>query len=293
MTLRYLGAGGFSAGGQKVIGMADGSAVDDAATWGQVQTYVRGIVKYLAVRAKATTNLTLSGAQTVDGVPLIAGDRVLADAQTTTSQDGIYVVAAGAWTRATDFAAGTNVSGYAVTVTEGTANGDKLFVESADPAVVGTDDLTFTVLGGGGTTYTADGNGLELSSTVFSLELDGTSLSKSSSGLRIGSAAAAAGLTESGGLLSVGAGTGITVNADDVAVDTGVIARWFSNAATHSAGLTVSLTHNLGRKSYHVSVCISATGEEVLADIVKGDNSVTVTFGASQSANTILLSVFG
>lgn len=292
MTQRYLGATSFDMGGTKVVNVADATNPADAATWGQVQTFVRGIQKYITVRAKATTNLTLSGAQTIDGVSAIAGDLVLADAQTTATEDGVYVVAAGAWSRAADLAAGSNASGIAVTVTEGTANGDKTFIQTADPAVTGTNGLTFTQLGGG-VTYTADGNGIELSGTTFALELDGNSLVKSASGLRIGATAAAAGLTESAGALSVGAGTGVTVNANDVAVDTGVVARWFTNSGTHSAGTTVTLTHNLGRRDYVVSTSIASTGEEVLADVVKGTNSVTVTFGASQGANTIRLVVVG
>jgi hypothetical protein len=290
MTQRYLGAGQ-DLGGQKITNLADGSSAADAATWGQVQAYIRGL-KYKWARARATTNLTLSGTQTVDGVALVAGDRVLADAQTTATQDGVYIVASGAWARADDFAVGFDAAGVAVTITEGTANGDKLYVQTAEPAIVGTDGLTFGPLGGG-ITYTADGNGIELSGTTFALELDGTTLAKSSAGLRVGSGAAGAGLTEASGVLAVGAGTGVTVAADTVSVDTGVVARWFSNGGTHSAGTTVSLTHNLGRKSYTVSVAIAATGEEVLADVVKGDNSVTVTFGASQSVNTILLTVVG
>lgn len=293
MTTRYLGAVGLDVGGQKVTNMADGSASNDAATWGQVQNFVRGIQKYVTARAKTTTNITLTGTQTVDGVALVAGNLALVDAQTTATEDGLYVVAAGAWTRASDMAVGVNASGYAVTVTEGTTNGDKTFIQTADPAVVGTNGLTFTQLGGGGATYTADGNGLELAGNQFSLELDGTTLAKSAAGVRIGSGAAGAGLVEASGVLAVGAGTGVTVAADAVAIDTGVVSRWFSNSGTHSAGTTVSLTHNLGRKSYHVSVAIASTGEEVLADVVKGDNAVTVTFGASQGANTILLSVVG
>ena len=293
MTTRYLGASGFDLGGQKVTNLADGSVNNDAATWGQVQSLIRGMQKFTSVRAKATTNLTLSGTQTVDGVALVAGDRVLVDLQTTATEDGIYVVAAGAWTRATDMATGANAGGYAVTVTEGTSNGDKMFMQTTDPAVVGTNGLTFIPLPGAGATYTADGNGIEVAGNQFSLELDGTTLSKSAAGLRIGSGAAGAGLVEANGVLAVGAGTGVTVAADSVAVDTGVVARWFSNAGTHSAGTTVSLTHNLGRKSYHVTVAIAATGEEVLADVTKGDNAVTVTFGASQGANTILLGVVG
>ena len=55
-----------------------------------------------SVKAASTANLTLSGAQTVDGIALIAGDRILVKDQTATEENGIYLVAAGAWTRATD-----------------------------------------------------------------------------------------------------------------------------------------------------------------------------------------------
>lgn len=292
MTQRYMGATAFDFGGVTLTNVADASNPSEAATWGQVQNFVRGIQKYITVRARATANTTLSGETTVDGVALSAGDLVLADLQTDPTEDGIYVVASGAWSRAADLAAGSDARGIAVTVIEGTSNGDKTFIQTADDAVVGTDALTFTQLGGG-ITYTADGNGLELSGTTFSLELDGNSLAKGASGLKIGSAAAGSGLTESGGVLAVGAGTGITVAADTVSVDTSVVARKFTNSGTHSAGTTVSLTHNLGHRDYVVSVSIASTGEEILADVVKSTNSVTVTFGASQGANTIRLVVVG
>ncbi|MCF8175647.1 MAG: hypothetical protein K9K30_10440 [Burkholderiaceae bacterium] len=53
------------------------------------------------VRAVATGNLTLSGLQTVDGVSLASGDRVLLTNQTTASQNGVYHASGGAWIRAT------------------------------------------------------------------------------------------------------------------------------------------------------------------------------------------------
>ena len=52
--------------------------------------------------AATTANITLSGPQTIDDLPVIAGDRVLVKDQTTTSQNGIYQVNAGAWTRTAD-----------------------------------------------------------------------------------------------------------------------------------------------------------------------------------------------
>lgn len=73
-----------------------------------------------------TANITLSGAQTIDGISAVAGNRVLVKDQSTASQNGIYVVAASTWSRATDF--DTNVNnevdlGASVWVAGGTVNG--------------------------------------------------------------------------------------------------------------------------------------------------------------------------
>ena len=80
-----------------------------------------------SVRAATTANITLSAAQTIDGIVLAVGDRVLVKDQTTTSQNGIYVVAAGAWTRALDADTASKIASALVAVDSGTANGGKLF----------------------------------------------------------------------------------------------------------------------------------------------------------------------
>lgn len=56
----------------------------------------------MSVRAATTANITLSGTQTIDGIAVVASNRVLVKNQTTASQNGIYSVASGAWTRTTD-----------------------------------------------------------------------------------------------------------------------------------------------------------------------------------------------
>lgn len=71
---------------------------------------------------------SLSGTFTLDGVALVAGDRVLLKDQTTASQNGIYVVAAGAWTRATDADAAAELAGGIVKVQSGTINGGTRWV---------------------------------------------------------------------------------------------------------------------------------------------------------------------
>ena len=80
-----------------------------------------------SVRAATTANITLSAAQTIDGIVLAVGDRVLVKDQTTTSQNGIYVVAAGAWTRALDADTASKIASALVAVDSGTVNGGKLF----------------------------------------------------------------------------------------------------------------------------------------------------------------------
>lgn len=74
------------------------------------------------VRAASLQNITLSGTQTIDGVALTVGDRVLVFRQTTATENGIYTVASGAWTRTTDFNTGalTLSGGVTVTVVDGT-----------------------------------------------------------------------------------------------------------------------------------------------------------------------------
>lgn len=69
------------------------------------------------VKVATTANIaSLSGLISVNGYTVVAGDRVLVKNQTTASQNGIYVAASGAWTRATDMAAGSNGDRKAVRI---------------------------------------------------------------------------------------------------------------------------------------------------------------------------------
>jgi len=106
-----------------------------------------------AVRAATTGNITLSGLLTIDGITLVAGDRVLVKAQSTGSQNGIYVAASGAWTRAEDADSNAEVTqGLWVCVTEGTQNaGTSWLLTTPDPITLGTTALTFVQISGAGT----------------------------------------------------------------------------------------------------------------------------------------------
>lgn len=122
-----------------------------------------------SVRAATTANITLSGPQTIDGVVLIAGNRVLVKDQTTGSENGIYVVAAGAWSRSTDADTSAKVTtGMSTFVEEGTLNVDAGFaLNTPNPIVLGTTSLNFAQNSGAGV-ITA-GAGLTKSGSVLSL----------------------------------------------------------------------------------------------------------------------------
>lgn len=102
-----------------------------------------------ACRVVAVSNITLSGAQTIDGVAVAAPDRVLVTGQSTPSQNGPYVVAAGAWTRATDFdAAPEMLPGIVISVYAGTIYQGTVWQFTTTGAItVGSTTLTFTQVG--------------------------------------------------------------------------------------------------------------------------------------------------
>lgn len=159
---------------QKITSLANGTAATDAATYGQLQDVLNGRQFKDAVRCATTANITLSGLQTIDGITVVAGDRVLVKDQTTTTQNGIYVAASGAWTRATDAdnaTVNTEVkTGMSVLISEGTTLADQQWSLTTNGSItIGTTGLTFAKTGAG-TTYT-QGTGIDITGSVISVDL--------------------------------------------------------------------------------------------------------------------------
>ncbi len=154
------------------------------------KTYVDNAVQGLDVkgscRVATSGNITLSGTQTIDGVAVVADDRVLVKSQTDASENGIYVVASGSWSRASDAdnsPAGEVTSGLFSFVEEGTANGNNGYVlVTADPITLGTTNLSFEQFSGAGQVIagsgiTVSGNNIAVSSGTLADIADLTTLS--------------------------------------------------------------------------------------------------------------------
>lgn len=158
---------------QKITNLATPTADTDAVTKAYADALKNGLDVKQSVRASTTANITLSGTQTIDGVVLVAGDRVLVKNQTTGSQNGIYVVAAGAWSRSTDADVDSEVNaGMFAFVEEGDANADTGWVMTTNsPTTLGTTSLTFAQFSGAGSlsvdaTLTKTGTTIGLTSGI-------------------------------------------------------------------------------------------------------------------------------
>tara|TARA_R100001594_G_scaffold134727_1_gene176022 strand:- start:21 stop:2042 length:2022 start_codon:yes stop_codon:yes gene_type:complete len=145
-------ANSVSISGGSITGLGAPSSGSDAATKTYVDDLVAGLKTRIICRAATTANVTLSSdlqnGDTLDGITLATGDRVLVKDQSTGSQNGIYtVVASGTASRDTDFDAIGELAGQLVIIQEGSVNAEKMFLCTTDSdASLGSDTITFTVV---------------------------------------------------------------------------------------------------------------------------------------------------
>ena len=200
-------AAAVSLNSQKITSLATPTATTDAATKGYVDSVSQGLDVKDSVKVATTTNITLSGTQTIDGVAVSADERVLVKDQSTSSQNGLYLCKASTWERTTDLAAGANAAGMFTFVEQGTVNADNGFVctSNTGSAVVGTNNLVFAQFSGAGSVTAGDG--LDKSGNTMSVDL------KANGGLVIESTEVAVDLAASSitGTLAISdGGTGAT-----------------------------------------------------------------------------------
>lgn len=199
----------------RIMSLTDPSSDQDAATKAYVDSVASGLDVKESVRAASTANGTLASAfangETLDGITLATGDRILLKHQSTASENGVYTVnASGAPTRATDYDSTAEVTTGAFTfVEEGTVNQSTGWTLTTTGTItLGSTSLSYTQFSGAG--LITPGDGLDKSGNTLSVDL------KSNGGIVIESTEMAIDLAASNmtGTLAIGdGGTGATTAA--------------------------------------------------------------------------------
>lgn|GEM_PF-1527705 len=250
---------------------ADPTLALQAATKQYVDAYKQGLDFKESVRVATTANITLSGIQTIDGVTLVAGDRVLVKDQTTGSQNGIYVVASGSWTRATDADTSAKVTAGMFTFVEsGTVNDNNGFVLTTNnPITFGTTALVFTQFSGAGQIIT--GVGLTKSgNTISVIPATTTTLG----GIIVGTN------------LSVD-GSGV-LSADNNAVDTNYVIKYESFVATEGQTAFTLTTGTYVPNKHRVDVRLDNLWQDEDAYIETSSTVVTLNAGISAGTKVVI-----
>ena len=188
IVLNPNGSGVINANTSKITNVVDPTQAQDAATKAYVDAVKVGLDFKDSVRVATTGNITIASdlnvGDTIDGITLADGDRVLVKDQSTASQNGIYTAGASP-ARATDADADAEVTaGLFVFVEEGTANSDNGYVLSTDGTItVGSTALTFTQFSGAG--QIVAGDALSKSGNTINVNDDNITVEVSSDNLRI------------------------------------------------------------------------------------------------------------
>jgi hypothetical protein len=195
LVLNAKGTGSVDVNDKKIINLALPTQDQDAASKAYVDSVANGLDVKDSVRVATTSAGTLasnfSNGDTIDGITLATGDRILIKDQSTGSENGIYVVnASGAPTRAEDFDSDAGVSSGAFTfVEEGTVNADSGYVLSTDGAItIDTTALVFTQFSGAGSVtagaaLTKTGNTLDVAVDDSTIEITSDSLNVKDAGI--------------------------------------------------------------------------------------------------------------
>src|SRR6056300_39886 len=271
-------SGDIDANSNKIVNVATPVNDTDAANKSYVDAARTGLAVKASVKVATTANITLSGTQTIDGVALSVGDRVLVKNQTTASENGIYVVASSGWSRATDADENAEVtSGMFTFIEQGSVNSDTGFVLTTDGAItVGSTNLEFTLFSASGTLIAGDG----LSKNGDTLEVNvANGLQIASDNVELASSVAGDGLTFSSGVIDVvGTSNRIDVSANAINISTSYIGQTSITTlgtittGTWNADVINEVYGGTGQSSYTTGDILYSDGANSLAKLALGAN---------------------
>lgn len=247
----------------KIINLPSPSASGDAATKAYVDALVEGLAWKDSCRVATQSNLDLaSPGSSIDGISMVAGDRVLVRAQTTASQNGIYVWngSSTAMTRSLDASTFAELEQAVVSIEEGTS---------------------------ASTTYRQD-------------QVNGTVDSSNVNWVSFGTAAPAASETTAG-IAEIATQAETDAGTDDARIVTPAkLANWsgrlrkVSTSIGDGSATSYTITHNFNTRDVAVQIYNASTYDEITTDVTRTTvNSVTVVFATAPASNAYRVVVFG
>jgi hypothetical protein len=252
------------------------SAATDIANKQYVDYALLGISWKAPAKAATTTNITLSGPQTIDTVSVVAGDTVLVKDQTNPAQNGIYTVQTGAWTYATGSTTWAQYIGAVIYIVSG-GQATAAFYTTAQPGgTLGVTAMNWYNLSFS-SSYTA-GTGLTLTGTQFSITNTGVTAAS------VGSASKTLTATVNAqGQLTALADTNIAIAGSQITSGT---------TGTGNVVLATSptlVTPNLGTPTTLVGTNITGTA----SGLSIGGNAATATTAGTASTATTATNLAG
>ena len=240
--------------------------------------------KQPVVAGTLSTNITLSGAQSIDGVSVVAGERVLVKNQTDQSQNGIYVAATGAWSRASDADTWDDLVSALVFIESGTQAGTAWYCPIQPGGTLGTTSITWSNFSIAGTYYA--GTGLSLAANTFSITNTGVAAATYGSASTVPTIA-----VNAQGQITSATNTNIAIAASAITsgtIDSARISGSYSGITTVGTltGLTVSSTIT-GSISGNAATATSATTAASATSLI-GGAAGSIPYQSSPGATTFL-----
>jgi hypothetical protein len=250
-----------SFGSQNITNLLDPTSAQHAATKNYVDSVAQGLDAKISVATLATANITLSGNQTIDGVFVIIGTRILLTGQTTTSQNGLWVGSSSSWHRPTDFAAASSQFGTYVLVEGGSATWASTgwVLATSTSVVVDTDPQVWTQFSGAGdiaVTTPIQKTGNTLSLLTVPTTLGGTNA------------------------------TTISAARTNLSSTANPLPQKYSVLVGDGSSTSITVTHNLGTRDVITALYDAAAFNVVDCDVTNATtNTITLGFTTAPASN--------
>jgi hypothetical protein len=249
-----------------------------------VDAAIVGISWKQPVRTATTANITLSGAQTIDTVAVVAGDRVLVKDQTAQAENGIYVVAAGAWSRSADADVWEELVSAMVFVESGGLAGAAFYCPVQPGGTLGVTAVTWSNFSVAGTYFA--GTGLSLAANTFSITNTAVTPASYGSGSQV-----ATFTVNAQGQLTAAANASIAIDASAITsgtINTARISGDYSGITGVGTLTNLTVTNTItGSISGNAATATSATSATTATNL-GGGASGNVPYQTGAGATTFL-----